>query len=40
MSNGYGQLKVTETQLSYHTSDLGELVFTKAAEDLFDEYPF
>ena len=40
LANGFGQLKVTKNQLSYHTSDLGELVFTKASEDLFDEYPF
>lgn len=40
LSNGYGQLKVTAEQISYHTSDLGELVFTKSDEDLFDEYPF
>ena len=40
LSSGYGKLKVTESQISYHTSDLGELVFTKAAEDYFEEYPF
>ena len=40
MNSGYGNLKVSNDQFSYTTSDLGELVFTKAAEELFDEYPF
>lgn len=40
MTNGYGELKVTESQISYHTSDLGVLVFTRADYDIFEEYPF
>ena len=40
MSNGYGELKVSPEQISYHTSDLGVLVFTRADYDVFDEYPF
>ena len=40
MENGYGELKVTDTQISYHTSDLGVLVFTKADYEIFEEYPY
>lgn len=37
---GYGDLKVTDTQISYHTSDLGVLTFTRSEDDVFEKYPF
>lgn len=40
MTSGYGELKVTPSQFSYSTSDLGTLVFTRADYTIFDEYPF
>lgn len=40
MSSGYGDLKVSQDQFSYSTSDLGVLTFTRADYTLFDEYPF
>lgn len=37
---GFGDLKVNETTMSYHASDLGTLKYTRSTSDIFEEYPF
>lgn len=39
-ATGYGELKVDEKTMSYHTSDLGTLKYTRDTENWFEEYPF
>ena len=37
---GFGELKVTETSMSYHAADLGTLKYTREDVDWFSDYPF
>lgn len=39
-ASGFGDLKISDNKLSYHTSDLGTLEYTLSEEDWFEEYPF
>ena len=37
---GFGNLKVDEKVMSYHTNDLGTLTYTRDEVDWFEQYPF
>lgn len=38
--NGFSELKVDEKTMSYQTSDLGTLKYTRSSKDWFEKYPF